>query len=65
MTAFNKAPWFDPPPANTASGKAGNGAVANRITEPTVVEEDTTYTVASYLSIESDFTVSGNVLIIG
>lgn len=48
----------------TPAGGSG-GALSNVITSPTTVDADTSYIVAGYLSIQSDFTVNGNLMVIG
>lgn len=40
-------------------------AVSNVIATPTAVAEDTSYILVSYLSVSSDLTVSGNVMVTG
>ena len=40
-------------------------AVSNVIAAPTVIPEDTSYVVASYLKVTSDLTVSGNLMVTG
>ena len=48
----------------TPAGGSG-GALSNVITSPTTVNADTSYIVAGYLSVQNDFTVNGNLMVIG
>lgn len=48
----------------TPAGGSG-GALSNVISSTTTVDADTSYIVAGYLSIQSDFTVNGNLMVIG
>lgn len=42
-----------------------SGLVYNRITSPTIVPADTSYMLAQYLEVESDFIINGNTAILG
>lgn len=48
----------------TPAGGSG-GALSNVISSPTTVNADTSYIVAGYLSVQNDFTVNGNLMVIG
>lgn len=49
----------------TWQAAAGGTALNNVISTPTTVAADTSYPIVSYLTVSSDFTVNGNVMVIG
>jgi len=44
---------------------AGNATVSNVISSPKTIAADTSYIVASYLKVDSDLTINGNLMVIG
>jgi len=46
-------------------GLLGGAVVSNIVSTPLTVGTDTSYTVISYLAINSDLTINGNLMVIG
>ena len=44
---------------------AVDATVSNVISSPTTIAADTSYIVASYLKVDSDLTINGNLMVIG
>ena len=46
-------------------GGGGSSVVSNVISSPKTIAADTSYIVASYLKIDSDLTINGNLMVMG
>ena len=46
-------------------GGGGSSVVSNVISSPKTIAADTSYIVASYLKVDSDLTINGNLMVIG
>ena len=44
---------------------AKNATISNVISSPKIIAADTSYIVASYLKVDSDLTINGNLMVIG
>ena len=53
------------PAGDTIEGGGGGATVSNVISSPTTIAADTSYIVASYLKVDSDLTINGNLMVIG
>jgi len=50
---------------NVWATPSGGISLANVISTPTTITADTSYLIVSYLTVDSDLTVNGNLMVIG
>jgi len=57
--------YLTPAEADAVYATIGNAAANNVISVPTIIAADTSYMVASYLKVDSDLTINGNLMVTG
>ena len=57
--------YFNQVKADSDAASAGGASISNVISTPTTIAADTSYPVISYLTVTSDLTVNGNLMVIG